>query len=202
MGPRTLEPAPIAVNAGAEGAHLRFLLGTAVAAPGVDLLRNDDVRTWGMQFAQALARQLAMPGVSLLALPRAMQSPTIALALGRAAQREVGALLFASNAIRKLRAAVGEPTAIISVHRVGAGGGEVRLSLSSPFDPREAEGFRWPLWPLDRVGDAINALRDLVHDCRVTDIRVQPGIHADRNPGTGLPLFFKDLDTATPGGVH
>jgi len=60
-------------------------------------------------------------------------------------------LLFAGNAIRRIRAAVGEPTAVISAHRApdAPGGGELRLSLSSPFDPRDAEGFRCPLHPLD-----------------------------------------------------
>ena len=81
----------------------------------------------------------------------------------------MAAQLFASHAIRQLRATVGEPTAVLSVHRVEAprGAGEVRLSLSSPFDPREAQGFRCPLLPLDRVDDVVKMLADLMRDCRV-----------------------------------
>ena len=152
-----------------------------------------DVGKWGVPFTKALSRQLAIAGASVLALPRVPQRPLPALHAGRAAQREVGAQLFAGNAIRKLRAAAGEPTAILSAHRVpdAPGGGELRLSLSSPFAPRDAEGFRCPLHPLDRVVDVATMLADLLSDCRVTDVRVQPGVHADRDPATGLALLFK-----------
>ncbi len=115
------------------------------------------------------------------------------MAAGRAAQREVAAQIFASNAIRKFRATVGEPTAVISAHRApdAPGGGELRLSLSSPFEPRDAEGFRCPLYPLDRAGDVVTMLVDLLRDCRVTDIRTLAGVHADLVDGTGAPLLFK-----------
>jgi len=186
-----LAPAPMAVTAGAGAAHLRFLVGSAIVAPGADLMREDQVGGWGMPFAQALARALSAPGITVLALPRPPQSLVMAVWAGCVAQREVGAQLFASNAIRKLRAELGEPTAVISAHRLDAGGGEVRLSLSSPFDPRQAEGLRCPLFPMDRVDDVVQMLRTLLSDCRVTDVRVRDGIHGDRDPATGLPLLFK-----------
>ena len=191
--PHALPPAPIAVAAGAEGVHLRFLVGTLLAAPGADPMRGTEVGKWGMPVAQALSRMLAAPGVPVLALPRAPQPLVTALWQGRQAQREVGAQLFASNAIRKLRAATGEPTAVISVHRMDSppGGGEVRLSLSSPFDPRQAEGLRCSLLPLDRVEDIVQMLETLLADCRVRDVRREPGVHADRDPATGLTLLFK-----------
>jgi hypothetical protein len=31
----------------------------------------------------------------------------------------------------------------------------------------------------------------LLRDCRITDVRVLPGVHGDRDPVTGLPLLFK-----------
>jgi hypothetical protein len=34
-------------------------------------------------------------------------------------------------------------------------------------------------------------LMDLLRDCRVADVRVLPGVHADRDPVTGGPLLFK-----------
>jgi hypothetical protein len=149
-----------------------------------------------MPFAQALGRQLGAPGITLLALPRAPQSLLQAVRQGRAAQREVGAQIFATNAIRRLRAAVGEPTAVISAHHCpGAiNGGEVRLSLSSPFDPREAEGFRCPLYPAETVDEVVAMLIDFLNECRVADLRVVPGVHGDRDPATGLPLLFKGDD--------
>jgi hypothetical protein len=188
-----LPPAPIAVQPGQQSVHLRFLIGTTLAAPEVDVLAATDGAGWAMPLAKELARQLALPEVSVLALPRAPQSPPVALQQGRAAQRDVGAQLFASNAIRGLRARVGEPAAVISAHRSVAapGGGELRLSLSSPFDPRQAEGFRCPLFPTDRVGDVASMLFDLLRDCRVADVRMLPGVHPDRDPQTGMTLLFK-----------
>ena len=190
---RVLLPAPLSVHAGREAVHLRFLVGTAIAKPGADLFAETVVGKWGVALTQELGMQLGAGQVSVLALARAPQRLLPAVAQGRVAQREVSAQIFASNAIRRFRGAVGEPTAGISAHRTqGApAGGELRLSLSSPFEPRAAEGFRCPLYPLDRVGDVVSMLIDLMRDCRLTDIRTLPGVHADRVDGTGLPLLFK-----------
>jgi len=200
---RALAPAPIQVAAGVEGVHLRFLVGAALAAPGADLFRDATVGKWGLPLAQALSRSLGAPGISVLALPRPPQPLVTAVQQGRLAQREVGAQLFASNAIRKLRAATGEPTAVISVHRLddSGGGGEVRLSLSSRFDPRQAEGFRCPLLPGDRVDDVVHMLTTLLAECRIADVRVHAGIHADRDPASGRTLLFK-AEGAPPAAVH
>lgn len=188
-----LKPTPIAVNSGQEGVHLRFLVGVALAAGQADLLRETKAAGWAMALAKELARQLAGPGYSVLALPRPAQAPLAALQQGRVAQREIGAQLFASNAIRRLRASVGEPSAVISAHRcAGApGGGELRLSLSSPFDPSRAEGFRCPLFAGDRVADVAGMLAELMHDCRVGDVRSLAGVHADRDRATGMTLLFR-----------
>ncbi len=191
--PRALLPAPMTPRGSDESAYLRFVVGTTIARAGIDHLSDPKVGRWGLPFTKELSRQLAVPGASVLALPRAPQRPLPALAVGRAAQREVSAQLFASNAIRKLRAAAGEPTAVISAHRApGApGGGELRLSLSAPFAPREAEGFRCPLYPIDRVVDVATMLADLLADCRVADVRIAPGVHPDRDPATRRMLLFK-----------
>jgi hypothetical protein len=202
---RDLPPTPFALQSGQQSVHLRFLIGTALAAPGVDLLSGSDTSGWAMPLARELARQLALPHVSVLALPRAPQRPPAALQQGRSAQREVGAQLFASNAIRKLRGAVGEPSAVISAHRCAAapGGGELRLSLSSPFDPRQAEGFRCPLFATDRAGDVAAMLLDLLRDCRVTDVRVLAGVHPDRDSQTGMMLLFKsDAAAGSESTLH
>ena len=188
-----LSPAPIRAIGRVETVHLRFIVGYAIAAAGANLLRDTRVGPWGTPFAQSLTRQLRPPFVSLLALPRAPQSLVAAVQRGRAAQREVSAQLFVSNALRKFRASVGEPTAVISAHRAAdvATRGELRLSLSSPFAERAAEGFRCALAPGDRVGDVLAMLVDLLRDCRIGDVRVIEGVHADRDPTTGAPLLFK-----------
>jgi hypothetical protein len=198
------EPAPIVLRGGPETVHLRFLVGSALAAPGADVLRDAEVGKWGMPLAQALGRQLAAPGTSVLALPRAPQSLLNAVLQGRAAQREIGVQVFAANAIRKLRASVGEPTAVISAHRASGAihGGELRLSLSSPFDPREAEGFRCPLYPQENVADVVAMLTGFLAECRVQDVRIVPGVHADRDAVTGLPLLFKGDDLPEPPATH
>ena len=204
FSPRILVPSPFSSSAGGETVHLRFLVGSAVARPDVDLLAAEDVGKWGVPFTKDLSRQLAAADSSILALARAPQRPLPAVRSGRVAQREVSAQIFASNAIRKLRASVGEPTALISAHRApdAPGGGELRLSLSSPFAPRDAEGFLCPLYPLDRAGDVASMLVDLLTDCRVTEVRIASGVHADRDPMTGMRLLFKPDALPDAAAVH
>ncbi len=199
LAARRLAPAPIPVAAGREAVSLRFVVGTALARAGVDLLADATVGRWGIPFTRELGRQLGRAGVPVLALPRAPQRPLPAVQQGRAAQREVGAQVFVGNALRRLRAAVGEPSAVISAHRAAdaPGGGELRLSLSSALEPRDAEGFRCPLHPLDRAADVAAMLVQLLRDCRVTDVRVLAGVHPDFDRGTGLRLLFKP-DTIPP----
>jgi hypothetical protein len=167
-----------------------------LTAPGSDPLEGTAIAAWGIAFAQALAQQLHVEGLSLLALPRPLQRLVPAVQSGRSVQREVSAQVFASNAIRKLRAAVGEPTAIISAHRAADApmGGELRLSLSSVFAPQEAEGFRCPLYAYESVHDVVAMLTGLLRDCRVGDVRLRAGIHADIDPLTGGPLLFKEAE--------
>lgn len=190
-------PAPIVVAGTTEAVHLRFLVGTALAAPGADLFREREAGKWAMPLAQRLSAMLAVPGTSVLAMARPPQSLAEALWSGRVAQREVAAQLFVGNALRELRARVGEPVTVISVHRgpdgtpAAAGPAEVRLSLSSPLEPRDAQGLRCPLWPLDRADDVAAMLAALLADCRVSDVRREPGVHPDRDPVTGGPLLFK-----------
>jgi len=201
-GLRTLTPAAIHVAAGRESVHLRFLVGTALARSDADLFGDARVGAWGVPFTQELGRALGAGGVAVLALPRAPQRPLPAVAAGRAAQREVSAQVFASNAIRRIRGAVGEPVAVISAHRAAdvPGGGELRLSLSSVFAPRDAEGYRCPLGPLDRASDVAAMLIELLRDCRVADVRVLSGVHPDRDAATGGRLLFKP-ETIPPGAT-
>jgi hypothetical protein len=186
-------PAPIAVETLTERTHLRYVTGAVLTPPHLDPLRESAIARWGIPLSQALTKALRAPQVTLLALPRPPERLVNAVQAGRAAQREVSAQVFASNAIRKLRASFGEPTAVLSAHRDAAapGGGELRLSLSSPFATREAEGFRCPVYPYETVGDVATMLDTLLRDCRVADVRVMSGVHPDIDTVTGGPLFFK-----------
>ena len=193
IAPRDLAAAPIVVDDRDARVHLRFIVGVAVASRGVDLLSDNSVGKWGMPLTRLLVRALAQHAVTVLVLPHAPKRLCVALQQGRAAQREVSAELFASGAIRKMRASVGEPVAVVSAHHTfdAPAGGELRLSLSSVFDPAQDEGFRCPLYRADQKTDVVNMLLALLEDCRVSDIRVLPGLHPDRDPATGLRLLFK-----------
>ena len=200
FAPIDVAPAPLGALPGGERVHLRFLVGSALAASTAALVGDARVGAWGVPLTRALSLRLAVPGASIVALPRAPQSLPSAVATGRIVQREAGATLFASNAVRRMRASVGEPVAVISAHRAAGAplGGELRLSLSSPLEPREAEGFRCPLDALDRVADVAAMLAQVARDCRIGDVRVLEGVHADRDAATGLTLMFKP-DTVPPG---
>jgi len=204
IDPVDIEPKPIIVDGGNECIHLRFIVAAVLTAPGTNPLRTSTISVWGIGFAQALARQLQTPRVSLLALPRPPQRLVTAVQAGRAIQREVSAQVFASNAIRKLRASVGEPTAIISAHRSAdtREGGELRMSLSSAFAPREAEGFRCPIYAYESVQDVAAMLTGLLRDCRVDDVRVRAGVHADIDSITGAPLLFKETEAPSPSRLQ
>jgi hypothetical protein len=196
--PIAIEKQSMQVPANQESVFLRFLVGTAFAAPGVDLLNEKDTGKWGMPFTQTFAKQLGGGSLSLLAMPRPPRAPLAALFQGRAAQREVSMQLFATNAIRKFRSSVGEPEAVISAHRtagagahVGAQGGEVRLSLSNAFDEKGAEGFRAELHATDRAQDIVVQMQDLLRECNVENVTVLADVFPDIDPETNLPFFFR-----------
>ena len=191
--PLALAGAPLHVEGPHEAAHLRFVVGFGICAPQAQPLRTDAAPALGLALTRALSRELVTPGATVLALPERVMRLVPALAAGRAAQRAVALELFAGNALRRLRAGYGEPTAVLSAHtaRDAPGGGELRLSLSSVFAPREAEGLRYPLQPYERVPDAITAIVSLLEDCRVSDVRAMPGVQPDRDAATGLLRFCR-----------
>ena len=188
--PIAIEKASLPVPANQESVFLRFLVGTALAGPGVDLLTANDTGKWGMPFTQAIAKQLGGGALSLLAMPRPPRQPLAALMQGRAAQREVSLQLFATNAIRKFRSSVGEPEAVISSHRT-ADGGEVRLSLSNPFDEKGAEGFRAELQATDRAQDVAVLMSDLLRECNVASVTVLADVFPDIDNESKLPMLFR-----------
>ncbi|MBL8541918.1 MAG: hypothetical protein JNK68_16365 [Betaproteobacteria bacterium] len=157
-----------------EQAHLRFLLGAGVApaqAPSV-VESASRIGAWGMPVTRALAHQLGQEGLSLLPLPRPPKSLLTAIPAGRFALEETRLNLFLSRVLRQLRASVGEPVAVLSVHA----GGEIRLGLSSVFDASVLHGFRWRLGVFDDLDEVAATILSLLRDCRILDVRIVPGL--------------------------
>jgi len=195
--PLALCPQPVRVEGTAEGAHLRFVVGSALCGPDAEPFEARE-EPWSMALARALSRALVVPGVTVLALPRPPQRLTSALASGRLAQRDVALQLFIGNALRRLRSRVGEPIVVLSAHRApdAPGGGELRIALSSPFAPREAQGFRYPLQRYERVPDAVASIATLLADCRVADVRMVAAVLPDRDAATGVLRFGQPQEAA------
>jgi hypothetical protein len=191
---RAIVPEAVAIRPGEE-AHLRFLLGAAVTPAAAASVTETaaHIGTWGMQFARALGTQLATPDVELLALPRPPVGVLTATYRGRRAQLDVALNLFLSNAIKRMRAAAGEPSLVLSAHAGAGSAAEFRVSLSSALDDTLLEGFRWPLHPLDDLDDLVRDVQQLAADCRITDVRlVQSVLPAG---GNGSLLFVRAADT-------
>lgn len=168
----TLTPEPVAVGPGREQVHLRFLVGAGVTPRHLPsfLESASNIGTWGMPLTRELARQLAQPGLEILPMPRPPQPLVKAAYFGRSAQLEAALNLFLSNNVRQFRMSVGDPEAVLSAHALAAGAGELRLSLSSPFDESMLEGFCWPLHPLDEIGEIVQIFRRALEDCLVNNV--------------------------------
>jgi hypothetical protein len=168
-----LPPEPIAVGAGREQVHLRFLVGAGVTPQNLPSFLESaaNIGTWGMPLTRELARQLAVPGVEILPMPRPPQPLAKAAYVGRCAQLEAALSLFLGSAVREFRMSVGDPQAVVSSHELTDGAGELRLSLSSSFDDSLLEGFCWPLHPLDDVEEVANIFLRALTDCRIGNVQ-------------------------------
>lgn len=184
------------VQPGREQVVLRFLLGASVVPAHVPsaIVENGEVGAWGIPLTKMLAQQLAQPGLDVLPIPRAPVALYLASDAGRAAQVELAFSLFLSNNVRQFRTAVGDPTVVLSAHRMDDGGGEVRVSLSSVFDESMLEGFRWPLYPGDESSEILNKINRLLNECRLSDRRALAGVAGDLNARGGRFLSGSDVD--------
>lgn len=191
---RDLEAADMEISPGREQVHLRFLVGAGIAQHAAAPFMRDaaDIGVWGMPLTRLLAQQLARPGLELLPIPRPPASILQAPHLGRDAELGLSFNLFVSNGVRQFRAAVGDPTAIVSAHQAVTGGAEIRISLSSPFDDTMLEGFRWPLHPLDDFGHVLEGITGLLRECRVSDVRTMETVMQDRLAGGALFIRVAD----------
>jgi hypothetical protein len=183
---RDLPPAPIQVARGVEEVHVRFLLGAAIApstAPSV-VETGANIGVWGTPALRAMSKQLATSGVQILPMPRPPAGLHSAAHAGRRAGIEAAFTLFMSNAVRRFRSTVGDPQVTLSAHASG----ELRVSLSTPFDDTLLEGFRWPLHPADDLDDIERALTSMISECRLAEPRFAPGVRPDYS-STGAVLF-------------
>jgi hypothetical protein len=128
--------------------------------------------------------QLASPGVQLLAMPRPPAGLYSAAYTARRAGIETAFNLFMSNAVRRFRSSVGDPHATLSSHA----GGEIRITLSNPFDEAAVEGFRWPLHPADDLDEIERTLTAMIWECRLPEPHFVPGPLPDHSR-TGAVLF-------------
>lgn len=174
----TLIPEPVAVGPGREQVHLRFLIGAGVTPQHLPsfLESASNIATWGMPLTRELTRQLAQPGLEVLPMPRPPQPMVKAAYLGRSVQLEAALSLFLSNNVRRFRMSVGDPEAVLSAHVLTGGAGELRLSLSSPFDESMLEGFCWPLHPLDDLDAIAKLMHRALADCRLNEALVIPRV--------------------------
>lgn len=180
-----LAPEPVAAGPGREQVHLRFMVGAGVTPQHLPsfLESASNIGTWGMPLTQELARQLAQPGLEILPMPRPPQPLVKAAYAGRRAQLEAALSLFLGNTVRQFRMSVGDPDAVLSAHQLEGGAGELRLSLSSPFDESLFEGFCWPLHPLDETGEVTQVFQQALSDCRVSSVRMIAEVMPDRLEG-------------------
>ena len=172
--PRELVPSPIVIAEPGEKVHLRFMVGAGItpACEPSFVETASNIGAWGMALTRALSAQLAQPGIELLPLPRPPLDLLQAGHAGHIAQLETAFNLFASNAVRRFRAATGDPVAVISAHDDA----EIRISFSSPFDDTMIDGFRWPLHPLDDIERIVASVTSLLEECRVNDVRLAGSI--------------------------
>lgn len=170
-GASLLMPVPIAVTDAEERAHLRFLAGASLTAADAPtfLETAGTVGRWGIAVSGAIHDQLAVEGLSLLALPRAPMSWFRALSEGTFLREEVAFNLFVTGALRKIRAETGEPDVVVSSRDDGT----VRVDMTSPFDPQIRHAYRWPLQPADDLSRVEASILDLLRDCRVDRVEVR-----------------------------
>jgi hypothetical protein len=184
-GASLLAPAPIVVNEAEERAHLRFLAGASLTAADAPtfLETAGTVGRWGIAVSGAIHDQLAVEGLSLLALPRAPMPWFRALTEGAFLREEVAFNLFVTGALRKIRAETGEPDVVVSARDDGT----VRVDMTSPFDPQIRHAHRWPLQPADDLARVEASILDLLRDCRVERVEVQEAVlPAEDMPAPGI----------------
>lgn len=166
---RELPPSAITIPEPGEQVHLRFLIGAGIA-PAAEpsfIETASNIGVWGMPLTRLLAAQLAQADVEVLPLARPPLDVLRAGQAGRFAQLDTAFSLFMSNAVRRQRGATGDPAVVISSHDDG----DIRIGVNSQFDDTLADGFRWPLHPLDDMSRVLDAVSGLLAECRINNVQ-------------------------------
>ncbi|MCE9638562.1 MAG: hypothetical protein K8S22_00160 [Betaproteobacteria bacterium] len=166
---RELPPSAITIPEPGEQVHLRFLIGAGIA-PAAEpsfIETASNIGVWGMPLTRLLAAQLAQANVDVLPLARPPLDVLRAGQAGRFAQLDTAFSLFMSNALRRQRGATGDPAVVISAHDDG----DIRISVNSQFDDTLADGFRWPLHPLDDMSFVLDSISGLLAECRINNVQ-------------------------------
>ena len=195
--PLELAGSALMVEPGREQVHLRFVVGATVGPAHVPAVTETgaNVGAWGMPLTKLLAQQLAQSGLDILPIARPPVALYLAADAGREAQIELAFSLFLSNAVRQFRLSVGDPAVVLSAHRDRDGTSELRISLSSALDESLLEGFRWPLYPAQELSEILQKIKDLLDECRLTDVQVLATVADDLNARGGRFLSVRDADT-------
>ena len=204
---RAFVPSPLRYHAGREGVHLRFLVGVAVGETGGRSHRRPGRRQVGRPAGPGTGRADPARGPrrcsrcrgrrSVCSRPSRRAAPRNA----RSRRRSSRATPFAGSAApwasrRRSSARIARrmrPAAASFGFRCRRPSSRARRRASAVRSTRWiASATSWRCWP------------SLMRDCRVTDIRALAGVHADRDPGTGLPLLFKPdtIPDSAGSGVH
>ncbi len=195
-------PEPIDLGDGTEAVHLRFLVGAAwLSSEARRWVRPGDAAgRWATPLTHLLARQLAQADVTVLPLARPPLPLAHAAAAGESAAADIGFQLFAGAALRRARASAGEPTAIIAAHRTDRAqgpAGELRVTLSSPFDAALCEAWTRPIGAGDDLPSLTATIDGFLQECRVADRVLVPEVMPDRHPARPaerLLLTVADLE--------
>lgn len=165
-----LEPADIVLPGEEERVHLRFLAGAALTpadAPSF-VETAGDIGRWSAPFTRLLAKQLAVPGATLLPIPRPPATLVRASQQGRFARNELAFQLFLSNALRRARMRFGEPDVTVAAYSDAT----VRVRLTSPFDAADEEEYRWALQPADELAAVTAGILGLLDEVRLERVEV------------------------------
>lgn len=202
-------PEPIELGDGTESVHLRFLVGVAwLSSEARRWVRPADAAgRWATPLTHLIARQLAQAEATVLPLARPPVPLAHAVATGTAAAADIGFQLFAGAALRRARASSGEPTAILAAHRVERAeepAGELRVTLSSPFDGSLCETWTCPIGPGDDLSALTATLDGFLQECRLADRVLVPQVMPDRDPARPaerLLLTVADLESEGAAGA-
>ena len=167
-----LPPEDLEVAGGEERVHLRFLMGAAVAPADAPtfLETASAIATWGLPFTRELSAQLQSDGASVVAIPRPPASLLQAQAAGCVAAEDLGVQAFVSRELRRFRSEIGEPEVGIAALIEGSLG----LRFASPFiEDRVCVHVR-RLHPSEEWHDVLREVVQLLEECRIHDLRVEP----------------------------